>query len=247
MVNTLIKEPYYSDKRTHIKPARPKKSFTRHDDLSFVSDSIKNGIQNAPRIELSAEASHKGGERSNSLEPYYGKHKRLFSGASGVSDDFNYSYEDYARYEEEAITSDDEEQSVLPPRVLYRQSSRAQYTKPPMYAMDQQVTDHYTDSAEEGNEDSTQVISWRSQVLVPKKVNNRPDILDDPSEEVGGILEKCDNPNVLTNTRSRDLTLRLRAPPMGALRFIDACFDNEPPSIKSRDDYDLQIQPLYYV
>lgn len=243
----MIKEPYYNltSSASSIKPSNPK-------SYSFVSYDLPPTqpfqLLAAPSISLTAQTTPSR-SRSYSVEPYYVKNKKVGTLPPALSGMYKYTFAEESESGEDddfAIVSDSEDEEYFAGG-----SSNGYHIHPPPsdVTLSRKVSDNYTSRFEldtdtdESDKEVDAYNRWMTPIEASSsagiyKCRSRPPHLDSLRDINETLLMKSNNPNVLTNVRSRSLSDNLEAPKLDQKVFVYKGYEETPIKTGLRDDYD---------
>ncbi|EMG47226.1 hypothetical protein G210_2474 [Candida maltosa Xu316] len=195
----MIKEPYYSSELTSIKSTNDKNFSLVSLDLPSVS--TNQNLKHAPPLDYSSVK-----QRRDSIEPYYTKPIKIGVLPPAILNQFTYYFND-----ESAIIDDDDDD--FEGDMVYSNGVVAP----------QNVLNRVSDNYEEQDTEDKFDFKFMENVTVPSVTSDeRIHIFAVDKDE---LLNKSNNPNILTNQRSRKLSDKLSAPDLPSLQFASDFFD----------------------
>ncbi|KAK6455178.1 uncharacterized protein RJT20DRAFT_55284 [Scheffersomyces xylosifermentans] len=242
----MIKEPYYNStsSSSFIKPSNPKTySFVSYD----LPPTAKSQFIKAPSVSFTAKTSPIWRNRSYSVEPYYVKNKKIGTLPPAISGMYKYTFAEESEEDDCAIVSDSEDDEYVPEFNIYPPPSNHE-------TLSRKVSDNYASRYEldTDSDDSEKEIDAYSRWMKPidskpsiYKCTSQPPHLVNLGEINESLLMKSNNPNILTNVRSRSLSDNLDPPRLQAKVFVYNNYDSIPHKRGfDRDDYEeVQTEP----
>lgn len=221
----MSKEPYYSSSSStsYIKPANARSYTASHLDLPSINNKLI-----IPPVKFA---------KNEILEPYYYKQQKIQTLPPILTNIFQYTYEKNIDIQDCAIIDEDEEDEfylagfeISAPESSLSRKVSDNYTNRMLLDTDNESLISYNDLA--CSESNCNIPSCVTKVISPPDVN-------DINELKLTLQEKIDNPNVITNAKSRSLSMSLLAPKLTqekSMVFADLLQDSSY-KIDLSDDY----------
>ena len=189
----MSKEPYYNSKSatSYVKPANMRLYSACQLDLPAIGP---NSIISAPSF-----------DNHETVEPYYVSKRKVSSLPPVLVDLFRYKFDDDLGENDCAVASDDD-----------IAVGKGFEISAPKVSIKRRVSDNYTvkNNFDTDSDDEVELETLAKVNTIPAckvRKTNPPDVSDLESF-TSVVQEKLDNPNVITNEKSRSLSMSLAAP-----------------------------------
>lgn len=255
----MSKEPYYnsSSSSSYIKPANDKCYSANKLDFPFIDSKL-----------LIAPAKF---NRFDVLEPYYYKKTKIQTATPILIDSFRYSFDNieklprnfketyHEKYQECAILEDDDVDQNDDDDNEYDEVDDFfihgfEISAPKSITLSRKVSDNYntkldndTDYDSDFPDEKYCDIACNSIPYCITKIISPPDV-NDITELKSTLQEKIDNPNVITNPKSRSLSMSLQAPKLTLEKKMNLgdFLQDSTHKVHISDDYQLEKTDYFF-